>query len=139
LESSYRATSYFVDGPNGRFTLRIGLHSCEADVLAAESGVNEWAYITAYNPGSVLAPWGRNEARQRELEKIIKEGNYIYYRGEGVGDDGAWPAEPSFFVLGIDENTATALARRFGQAAVVFGERFNPARLLWTGRDSPGG
>ncbi len=133
LEAAYRTTSYFVDGPGGRFVVRVGRPSPEADALAATHGAAAWAYVTAYNPGSVAAPSERNQARQRELEQAIMGAGYRFYRGEGVGDDGGWPAEPSLLVLGADEAAAAALGRRFGQAAVVFAERGGPARLVWTG------
>ncbi len=133
LEAAYRATSYFVDGPAGRFAVRIGCPSPEADALAAAHEVAAWAYVTAYNPDSVAAPPERNEARQRELEQVLTEMGYRFYRGEGVGDDGRWPPEPSLLVPGVDEAAAAALGRRFGQAAVVFAERGGPARLVWTG------
>jgi uncharacterized protein DUF3293 len=133
LEAAYRATSYFVDGPTGRFAVRVGRASPEADALAEAHGAATWAYITAHNPGSAPARPDRNEARQHELEEAVAEAGYRSYRGEGKGDDGVWPAEPSLLVLGIGEADAAALARRFGQAALVFGERGGPARLLWTG------
>ncbi len=121
-----------MDGPDGRFAVRIGRPSSEADALAEAHGAAAWTYITAYNPGSVEAPQERNEARQRQLEQRITEAGYTFYRGEGAADDRGWPPEPSLFVPGMDEATATALGRRFGQAAVVFAERGGPARLLWT-------
>ncbi len=129
LEAAYRASSYFVDGPGGRFAVRIGRVSPEADALAGAPG--GWIYITAYNPASIPTPPERNTERQRELERVLTEGGYRFYRGEGRGDDGRWPPEPSVLVMGVDEAAAAALGRRFGQAAVVFGGRGQPARLVW--------
>ena len=57
---------------------------------------------------------------------------FCFYHGEGKGDDGAWPAEPSLLILGVGEDEAAALARRFGQAAFVYGDRGAAARLVWT-------
>mgnify|MGYP001489801185 CR=1 FL=1 len=133
LEAAYLATCYFVDAPEGRFAIRLGAPSPRADALAAELGAAAWAYVTAYNPGSVPAPEEQNRARQRELEETVRGMGLPFFRGEGKGDDGGWPAEPSLLVLGIAEEEALRLARRFGQAAVVFGERGGPARLLWAG------
>jgi hypothetical protein len=135
LDAVYRATTYFVDGPTGRFALRIGQASAELDALAAAHRVNTWTYITAHNPGSVEAPSERNENQQRELEKTVEESYYPIYSGEGKRD-GGWPAEPSLLVLGIGEAEAATMARKFGQVAVLFGERSGPAQLLWTDADS---
>ena len=132
LEAAYRATSYVVDGPTGRFAVRVGAVSPEADALTATQHVATWAYLTAYNAGSVPAPAEVNLARQRELEQAVAAAGFPFFRGEGKGDDDAWPPEPSLLVLGIREEDAAALARRFGQAAFVFGERGGVARLVWT-------
>jgi hypothetical protein len=133
LDAAYRATSFFVDGPAGRFAVRVGRPCAELDRLLDEQGKATWAYVTAYNPGSSPAPAAANIAAQRELEQAVAEAGYPYYRGEGAGDDGTWPPEPSLLVLGVSEAEGSALARRFGQLALVFGERGGPARLVWVG------
>lgn len=138
LEAAYRATSYEVDGPHARFTIRVGEISREADALAADHHAGTWAYITAYNPGSVPASAEQNGARQRELEQAVVQAGYRFFRGEGKGNDGAWPAEPSLLILAVAEEEAAALARRFGQAAFVFAERGTAARLVWTGSNGKG-
>jgi Protein of unknown function (DUF3293) len=131
LETLYQAAAYHVDDPTRPFVLRIGRPSPEADALAAAHEVRTWAYITAYNPGSVAAALERNQARQRELEHAVTEAGYRFCRGEGKADDDAWPPEPSLMVFGIGEEEAAALARRFQQAAIVCGERGGSARLVW--------
>ena len=136
LDEAYHATTYFVDGPTGRIALRIGCASVEIDELAAAHQVNTWTYITAYNPGSVAASKEWNEKRQRELMQTVAESGCPFYSGVGTADGGDWPAEPSLLVLGVSEAEAAAMARRFGQAAVLFGERGRPVRLLWTDGNS---
>ena len=131
LDAAFRATSFFVDGPAGRFAIRVGRPCAALDSLLEEHGAATWAYVTAYNPGSSPTPAAANVAGQRELEQAVGEAGYRYYRGEGAGDDGAWPPEPSLLVLGVSEAEGAALARRFGQLAIVFGERGGPARLVW--------
>jgi hypothetical protein len=136
LDAVYRATTYFVDGPAGRIALRVGQASEELDALAAAHQVNTWTYITAYNPGSIALSREQNDQQQRELKKAVAESGYPFYSGEGKGD-GDWPAEPSLLVLGVSEAEAAAMARRFGQAAVLFGQRGGSARLLWTDAEPP--
>ena len=136
FNEAYHATTYYVDGPTVRIALRIGCANTDIDKLAAAHQVNTWTYITAYNPGSVAASSEGNEKRQRELIQAVAESGYPFYTGEGKGDSGEWPAEPSLLVLGVGEAEAAAMARCFGQAAVLFGERDRPVRLLWTDGDS---
>jgi hypothetical protein len=124
LAAAYRDTDYWVDHPRGRFAIRIGE---PVPQIVAES----WAFITACNPGSKPLTAKENAARMRKLEQIVRDLGLSFLRGEGVGRDGAWPPEPSLLILNIDEATAIDLARQSGQAAIVFGRRGEPARLVW--------
>jgi hypothetical protein len=131
LEAAYRATSYVVFGPEGRFAIRIGEKSPPLDDLLVGHDTRSWAFITSCNPGSTpLAP-AENGRRQAELERAVSEAGYPSCEGEGVGDDGTWPPEPSLLILGISSDDAAALGRHFGQRAIVVGEVGAAARLLW--------
>jgi hypothetical protein len=136
LEAPYRASTYVADTPAGRLGIRVGQASEPLDRLLDDRGVTSWAYVTAYNPGSQRLPPEANAARQRQLEEAVRVA-YATYRGEGVGDDGRWPPEPSLLILGIDEPAAAALGRRFGQAAIVCGSRGEAARLVWLNERHP--
>jgi hypothetical protein len=131
LEAAYRATDYTADTPRGKVVLRIGRENDELDRLLAEHGVNSWAYITAYNPASIPAPAAENEANQRELRAAVERAGHAFFEGAGVGE--GWPPEPSLLVLGITGVESEELGRRFGQLAVVVGERGGVPRLLWLG------
>jgi hypothetical protein len=129
LEVAYRATAYTAETPPGRLVLRVDAASPELDRLLAEHGVTTWAYITAYNPGSVPTAAAENEARQRELRDAVERAGYAFFEGAGVGE--GWPPEQSLLVLGVTAEGGGELARRFEQVAVVVGERGGVARLLW--------
>lgn len=127
----YRATAYLVDGPSGRFTIRVGERCTQVEQLIVELGATCWAFITALNPGSRQLSSEENQSRHRALEERVCTLGYAYYPGEGVGDSGEWPAEESLFVLGIGEEEAISLGREFGQAAIVVGEIGGEAELVW--------
>ncbi len=132
LDAAYHATAYHVDGPTGRFTLRIGAASPEADALLARQGeVPSWAFVTASNPGSVLLPEPTNGLRHEQLVAEVARRGLIDNPGLGVGDDGSWPAEVSQFLVGVSTADAAVLGRMFGQNAVVCGDRGGVARLCW--------
>jgi hypothetical protein len=124
LDAAYRATDYWVDDPRGRFAIRVGEPAAQID---AES----WAFITACNPGSKPLTAAENAARMRQLERVVCDLGLSFLRGEGVGRDGKWPPEPSLLILDIDKISATILGQHFGQAAIVFGRRCEPAHLIW--------
>ncbi len=123
-----------MDGPGGRFALHVGQRSADIDALTDAHQAKTFTYITAYNPRSIVASAERNEKQQQELERAVAESGRPYFRGEGQGA-GDWPPEPSLLVLGVSEAEAAGLARRFGQAAVLFGERGKAVRLSWTDVD----
>jgi hypothetical protein len=130
LDAAYRATAYTADTPDGPLSLRIGVVSAALDRLLAARGASTWTYVTAYNPGSVPCADAENEARQRELCATVMRSGHCFFEGAGVGE--GWPPEASLLILGMEEAEAVSLGRRFGQLAVVVGERGGPARLVWT-------
>jgi hypothetical protein len=130
-DTVYRATTYRVADGAQRFSIRVGEHCAPLDALLGAYGADEWAYVTAYNPGGRRAGADANEAAQQRLAAALRATARPVLRGEGAGADGAWPAEPSLLVLGLPRADALALARRFGQEAIVAGRRGGPAELVY--------
>ena len=89
-----------------------------------------WAFITAWNPGSAPLPRAENDARQAQLRGIVEKRGFTILPGEGIGEDRSWPPEESLMVLGITEAEAVRLGRRFGQLAILAGERGSMSRLV---------
>jgi len=132
LEAAYRATDYRVEEPPGDpFVLRVGEASPEVDRVLARHRQSEWAFITACNPGSQRLSPAENARRMAHLEAVCLYHSWYHYLGAGVGRDGSWPPEPSFLVVGVSEPEAVAVARHFGQNAIVAGRVGEPARLVW--------
>ena len=129
LHEAYCQTTFYADTPRGRLALRIDECNSQLEQLLVDYACESWAYLTAYNPGSVLLSPEENHCRQAKLEGILRKGGWGIFTGEGVGDDGNWPPEKSLLVLGIDETTAQQLGKEFGQNAVVIGRLGRPAEL----------
>lgn len=110
--------------------IRIGRAHLWLDALLGERGVRTWGFITAVNPQSRLLTDAQNQRRQALLRAELDRLGLAFFEGEGIGDDGTHPAEPSYLVLGISRDQAIALARQFDQAAIVFGEIDGPAGLV---------
>jgi hypothetical protein len=102
----------------------------ELDDLLTDHSVSTWAHVTASNPASRRLSDEDNMARQHELERDVAGLGVTSYPGEGVGDDGQWPPEPSLLILGIARGDAVRLGRRYGQLAVVCGERGRAGELV---------
>jgi hypothetical protein len=131
LVSHYLATSYRADAPGGPLIIRVGRPDTALDALLDSLGAREWAFITAYNPGSVPRSPEENELGNRDLLERLRDLGHDPLPGAGIGDDGIWPPEPSFFVAGIGVEEALRLGRLYGQLAVVAGRRGEAPRLLW--------
>lgn len=95
--------------------------------------MREWAFITAWNPGSRQLALEENEARQAELVGIIRERGWRHFEGSGIPARGDWQAEASVLVLGISQGEAADLGRRFGQNAIVTGRCGGAAVLVYCG------
>ena len=126
----YSQTSFYAETPSGHLRLRIGESNAELDDFLRAEGARTWMYITAYNPGSILLIEEENRRRQAELERTLRARGLRIFPGKGIGDDGEWPSEPSLLVLGVPRDVASEFGRRFGQRAVVWGERGGPPELL---------
>ena len=109
LLEAYRRTTFVADTRKGRMRLRVGQHCSELDALLAGHGVATWAYVTASNPGSVPLTAEENTALQHRLGGSVAELGLVSYPGEGIGDDGRWPPEPSLLILGIGRDGAKRL------------------------------
>jgi len=130
-EAAYRATRYEVDDGGVRFAIRIDAPCAALDALLAARGVEEWAYLTAWNPGGQRAAEAANRAAQARLEAELAAAGRPFLRGASVADAGDWPPEPSLLVLGMPRAEALALAARYGQEAIVAGRRGGVAELLF--------
>jgi hypothetical protein len=138
LWEAYRSTHYVVFGPEGELVLQVGAGSEALDRLLDDRGVRTWCFITAWNPASVRLDARANRARNAALKREIEAGGHEVLDGEGRGVAGDWPAEASLLVLGIERAPAIGLAQRFGQRAIVAGERGAAAELVDCGAvDAP--
>ena len=115
------------------FTLHINQPSPELLQLYAKRGIRSAAFITAHNPRSVTLPDTENAQRQQQLETQLAQINLPWLPGAGEDPAGAWPAEQSCLILGIDRQTAHKLAQTWQQNAVVYCDLDAVPVLLWTG------
>src|SRR5262245_28123225 len=95
LLEAYCRTSFFADTPVGRLELRIGAVCPLLESLLASLGARSWAYVTSFNPHSERLSDDENRSRHRRLQHRVREFGLPAFAGEGLGDDGEWPAEPS--------------------------------------------
>lgn len=130
LWDAYRRTTYAVQTGDGEIRIHPGRRSPELDTLLDQRHVDQWAYITAYNPGSRLLSEPDNIRRRQSLVDAVRGRGLTFFEGASVLDAAAWPPEPSLLILGIPLADARALGRKFGQLAIVAGRLGEPAQLV---------
>jgi hypothetical protein len=136
LISAYQATDYVAFDGNRTFLIRIGRHSLVVDGLLAKMKVRNGAFITAWNPFSKSQSAGVNAYWDRELKSYLGARGFAFLSGEGRGEIGEWPPEPSVFALGMSRANAASVGRRFRQNAIVYVPLGRPADLVmlrWLG------
>jgi hypothetical protein len=128
LRAAYLASTYEVRRGGRRLALRVGQPPPPLPWGPARTA----AFVTAWNPRGRLRPAACNHRAERRLEAALVALRRPLLKGEGRGDDGAWPAERSVLVIGFRQREAAALGRRLRQNAVVVATRIT-VRLLQLG------
>ena len=127
----YERASYYVDSDHGAMIrFKAGGMSRRLNALLTRKGVTTWAFMTAWNPGSIVKTPDINDAAQAKLIATVESLGYPWRPGRGESDDGSWAPEESVLILGISKRKARWLGRRFAQFAILFGRAGAPARLV---------
>ncbi len=114
--------------------LRVDHHSHALRALQRRYGVACSVFLTACNPRSQRFSVAANLRLRRQLESLVYRRGYASLAGYGTDPAGRWGVEESLLIVGMGSAEAVALARRFGQnALLVIGADAVP-RLWWTQR-----
>ena len=117
---AYLATDYRLGHTDQDIVLTIGKHSGRLAALFAESGVNCGAFLTAYNPRSTVQSDAANAQGHAELASKLQELRLQAIEGSGSEECTDWPAEKSYFALGLALEPAKAIGTHFDQDAIVW-------------------
>jgi hypothetical protein len=126
LLQAYLNTTYQLDYFN--IKIRIGHIDEHLERMLDEWKVDEWAFITAYNPGSEIFQEEENIKRHEALHRDVTA--FVCFEGEGIGEDPSWKPERSLLILGLQRESAMELGVKYGQNAIVVGRRGKPAELM---------
>ena len=130
LFEAYKNTTYRVYSPIGEIDIRFGVMNPLLKELLLNNSSESWAFITAYNPYSVMQDVGVNTILNTQLEDYLSVKRYVFFKGMGVGYDDSWEPEASFMVLNIGKEDAVKLGKQFKQNAIVTGVIGNSAELI---------
>ena len=128
IEQAFLETNYIIH-LQGEIVLRIG--DIPADLLAHIPLLETWAFITAWNPLPDILSKSENELRNAALQNHLIDHSYTVHNGIGVSKDQTW-SEESFFIENISLKDARQASAKFGQLAIVYGDRETGNRLIFT-------
>jgi hypothetical protein len=131
LIAAYRAAVYEVDVDGKPMAFHVDEPNPALDEFLAKRGAATGVFVTAYNPRSQVQPEERNAAAHGALIEAVRRAGkqYAPARGRDAKDNG--PTEAGLFVLDLSPDDAVALARRFGQYAIVFAAKGRPPALVF--------
>jgi hypothetical protein len=132
LIAAYRAALYEVDAGEGAVIGFRVEEPCAAldDILRAHAAASA-VLITAYNPRSRRQSAEDNTDAHRDLLAAVAKMGCDVLPSRGRDPDGKWPVEPGLLIFNLSHEKALALARRFGQYAVVWIETGRAPALLF--------
>lgn len=120
LVKAYQEALYVIHGVDGDIRLRVGQPSLELIPLMKRYVVKSAAFLTAFNPHSILTAAEVNVHNHNALVADIRSLGLELIQGEGEDPFNLWPMELSVLVLGISHGNAEILADRYRQNAFLW-------------------
>jgi hypothetical protein len=117
---AFRNTSYRLGHTEHDIVLKIDQHSPRLAELYQSHGVTCGAFITAYNPRSTVQADAANQLAHAELAVQLQALGVEVIEGSGSEEGTAWPAERSYFALGLTLDLAKTVGAHFAQDAIVW-------------------
>ena len=127
---AYLATDYRLGHTSQDILLTIGQRSERLAALLAGSGVQCGAFLTAYNPHGRAQPDAANDQGHAELGGKLHTLGLQVIEGSGSEAGSGWPAEKSFFALGLSLEAAKVIGTHFEQDAIVWAGADAVAQLI---------
>lgn len=131
LSRAYRATTYRVQTGTDSFDLRVGSASAALVATLAAEKQACFALISAENPRSGIFRDQENRRCTKALQDLLTTEGLPHFAARNIADQGDWPVELSFLVLGCSIESAMRIGHRFEQAAILTGGADGRPELCW--------
>jgi len=128
--NAYQMAIYRVLGTRS-FDLHIGQRSQELNDLSLNYNSTSSAFLTAFNPGSIIVSDRVNKNAQKSLEDFLTEQTISFCAGMAIDSLGVWPDESSVLAFNISLEEANVIGSKFGQNGIVWIDKsFIPQLIL---------
>ena len=117
---AYLATDYRLGHNEHSIVLRIGQRSDRLAGLFASADVDCGAFLTACNPMGRMQIDLANELAHARLAAKLDRLQLLAIEGSGSEASSVWPAERSYFAMGLALETAKEIGAEFNQDAIVW-------------------
>ena len=117
---AYLATDYRLGHTSQDIVLTIGQRSERLAALFTEHGVCCAAFLTACNPQGNFQSDAANDQAHTALAAKLQALGLKMIEGSGSEEGTDWPAEKSYFVLGLALEPAKEIGIHFDQDAIVW-------------------
>lgn len=139
LHAAWAASTYRFQAGDQAYCLRIGQPQPAVDDWMRRQGWEAGAFLTHCNPLGVALDEAANAARQQALLQRVTQAGWAAFAGQGEPAPGShWLAEPSLFILGPDQQAATAMALDGQQLGFLWHVPGQPTQLCLTGLQPAG-
>lgn len=130
LIDAYENTQYTILEP--KVSILLNHKNPILDKWLEEKNVSSWAFITAFNPYSILLPEEKNLAAQDLFREKIASLGLSFLEGKGESANGDFPTEDSLFIFGISKEKSMEIATELEQNAFLFGSIYENSEILYT-------
>lgn len=117
---AYLATDYRIGHTAQDIVLTIGQRSERLAALFAAHGVSCGAFLTAYNPRGAVQADAANDLAHAQLAAKLEELGLHAIEGSGSEEGTDWPAEKSYFAVGLALEPSKSVGTHFDQDAIVW-------------------
>jgi len=117
---AYLATDYRIGHTDQDIVLKVDQRSDRVADLFLSHGVTCGAFLTAYNPQGSRQTDAANDQAHADLAVRLQQLGTAAIEGSGSEAGSDWPAERSYFALGLALEAARSVGTHFDQDAIVW-------------------
>ena len=127
---AYLATEYRLGHTGQAIVLTVGQRSDQLAMLFSSTGVDCVAFLTAYNPFGTQQSDALNQQAHALLATRLTGLELQTIEESGSEPESNWPAEQSYFALGMSLANARAVGAEFKQDGIIWAGRNATLELI---------